>query len=432
MAIAESGWSTIRNQRRVKVYLDECEISSSTDTTVTYKITAHIYCDQASQYGVGLRLCLQDEGWYGTDATWVVSSGSNGCYATHYSTVSRGSSEYSRTVYAQLLRIEVDGYGAWSGPYVEATSSVTVPRRTYYQPHRPASFAASRSSDTRQRLTWAGDYTGMDGGYPWSGVYVERATDEGPFEQIATLSWSATNYDDASTVAGHRYRYRLQSYGPGGNSAYTDAIELFTTPAACTGVTATKPTGSTVRLDCATRPAYADSYEFQASTDGGRTWAAATFEDWVCADPPKGTVTFRVRAFKSSGGTNPVDLSAPWAASNQVATLCAPLAPLVSVPDVVATGTALTIAWTPNHPDATAQSKARWRSPTRRERPPRPTSRARPRRSCARRRRRPRRARLGSACARTASTTPGASGRATPSSGSPSRPRWRSPRPRRA
>ena len=358
MAIAESGWSTIQNQRRIKVYLDGCEISSSTDTTVTYKITAHVYCDHAAQYGVGLRLCLQDEGWYGTDATWVLSQGASGCYATHYSTVSRGSSAYSRTVYAQLLRMEVDGYGAWSGPYVEATSSVTVPHRTWYQPRPPKAFAASRTSDTAQRLTWEGDYTGLDGGYPWSGVYVERATDDGAWKRIATLGWSATNYDDASTESGHRYRYRAQAYNSTGNSAYTDEVELFTTPAACTGVTATKPTGSTVRLDCATRPAYADSYEFQASTDGGRTWAAATFEDWVCADPPKGTVTFRVRALKSSGGAGPVDLAAPWAESNQVATLCAPLVPLVGVPDVVATGTALTIAWTPNHPDATAQTKA--------------------------------------------------------------------------
>lgn len=358
MAIAESGWSTIQNQRRVKVYLDGCEVSSSTDTTVTYKITAHVYCDQASQYGVGLRLCLQDEGWYGTDATWVVSQGSNGCYATHYSTVSRGSSPYTRTVYAQLLSIEVDGYGAWSGPYVEATSSVTVPHRTWYQPRPPKSFAASRVSDTAQRLTWAGDYTGLDGGYPWYGVCVERSVDEGAWQRVASLSWSATNYDDASTEAGHRYRYRLKAHGPGGESPYTDAIDLYTTPSPCTGVTASKPATGGVRLDCATRPAYADSYEFQASTDGGRTWAAATFADWVCADPPKGTVTFRVRALKSSGGASPATLHAPWATSNQIATLCAPLAPLVSVPDVVATGTALTIAWTPNHPDGTEQAKA--------------------------------------------------------------------------
>ena len=373
MAIAESGWSTIQRQRRVKVYLDGCEVSSSTDTTITYKITAHVYSDYASGYGVGLRLCLQDEGWYGTDATWVVSQGSNGCYATHYSTVSRGSdTAHSRTVYAQLLRIEVNGYGAWGGPYVEATSSVTVPTRVWYQPRPPKSFAASRVSDTAQRLAWVGDYTGRDGGYPWSGVYVERSVDEGAWQRVASLSWSATNYDDASTVAGHRYRYRLKAHGMGGESPYTDEAALFTTPAACSGVTASKPSGSTVRLDCATRPAYADSYEFQASTDGGRTWAAAAFEDWVCANPPKGTVTFRVRALKSSGGASPATRYAPWATSNQIATLCAPLAPLVSVPDVIATGTALTIAWTPNTRTGRRRPGRRSRSRTSPARPRRP------------------------------------------------------------
>lgn len=360
MAVAESSWSTIQNQRRVKVYLDEVSQVSSTDTTVTYRLKGHIYSDYAASYGIGIRLGFYGDGHGNSapDATWVLSTQSNGCYATRYVTLSRGSSATTATAYAEIVRCEVSGYGAWAGPVVEASTGVTVPHRTWYQPRPPKSFAASRSSDTRQLLTWAGDYTGMDGGYPWSGVYVERATDDGAFEQIATLSWSSTNYDDASTVAGHRYRYRARSYGPGGNSAYTDEIELFTTPAACTGVTASKPATGGVRLDCATRPAYADSYEFEASTDGGRTWAAATFEDWVCADPPKGTVTFRVRALKSSGGAGPVDLAAPWAESNQVATLCAPLAPLVSVPDVVATGTALTIAWTPNHPDATAQAMA--------------------------------------------------------------------------
>lgn len=360
MAIAESEWSTIQNQRRVKVYLDEVTQVSSTDTTVTYRIKGHIYSDYAASYGIGIRL-----GFYGDahgnsspDATWVLSTQSNGCYASRDVTLSRGSSDTTATAYAEIVRCEVNGYGAWAGPVVEASTGVTVPHRTWYQPRPPKSFAASRVSDTAQRLTWAGDYTSMDGGYPWSGVYVERSVDEGAWQRVASLSWSATNYDDASTEAGHRYRYRLKAHGPGGESPYTDEAALFTTPAACSGVTASKPSGAAVRLDCATRPAYADSYEFEASTDGGRTWAAATFEDWVCADPPKGTVTFRVRALKSSGGASPATLYAPWATSNQIATLCAPLAPLVSVPDVIATGTALTIAWTPNHPDATAQAKA--------------------------------------------------------------------------
>lgn len=360
MAIAESGWSTIRNQRRVKVYLDEVTQVSSTDTTVTYRLKGHIYSDYAASYGIGIRLGFYGDGHGNSapDATWVLSTQSNGCYASRDVTLSRGSSATTATAYAEIVRCEVSGYGAWAGPVVEASTGVTVPHRTWYQPRPPKSFAASRVSDTAQRLTWVGDYTGLDGAYPWSGVYVERATDEGAFEQVASLSWSATNYDDASTVSGHRYRYRLRSYGPGGSSAYTDEVELFTTPAACTGVTASKPDSGTVRLDCATRPAYADSYEFQATSDGGSTWADVAFADWVCANPPKGTVTFRVRAVKSSGGASPVELRAPWAMSGQVATLCAPLAPRMVVPDVVQTGVAVNVAWVPNHPDGTSQSAA--------------------------------------------------------------------------
>lgn len=241
----------------------------------------------------------------------------------------------------------------------DATCYVRISHRTWYQPHRPAGFSAARSSDTQQRLTWAGDYTGLDGAYPWTGVYVDRGVDGATPSNLATLGWSATNYSDNSTEAGHRYDYRLYSYGPGGTSAATDTLTLYTTPLACTGLVASKPTATTVRLDAATRPAYADSWEFQASTDGGATWEDAAFdEDWACADPPKGTVRFRVRALKSSGGSSPVTLEGAWAESNEVATLCAPLAPNVSAPDVVATGAAVTVSWVPNHPDGTAQSAA--------------------------------------------------------------------------
>lgn len=335
-------------------------VTSETDTTATIRVEA-VWQSVAWGYNVSngvSAFCDCD----GSDTPYV---GTGGVYASNGET--RTISMYTRDFTVPKTGSDRDvrcGAGVrLAGGYHDGTSraycTVRISHRTWYQPHRPANFAARRSSDTSQSLTWAGDYTGLDGGYPWSGVYVDRGRDGATPSNLATLGWAATNYSDNSTEAGHRYDYRLYSYGPGGTSQATDTLTLYTTPIACALLEAYKPTATTVGLRATGAPAYVDSWEFQASTDGGATWTDAAFDgDWVCADPPKGTVRFRVRALKSSGGSSPVTLHGAWAESNDVATLCAPLAPLVSVPDVVATGTALAIAWTPNHPDATAQTKA--------------------------------------------------------------------------
>lgn len=335
-------------------------VTSETDTTATIRVEA-VWQSVAWGYNVSngvSAFCDCD----GSDTPYV---GTGGVYASTGET--RTISMYTRDFTVPKTGSDRDvrcGAGVrLAGGYHDGTSraycTVRISHRTWYQPRRPANFAAKRSSDTSQSLSWAGDYTGMDGGYPWSGVYVDRGVDGATPSNLATLGWAATNYSDNSTEAGHRYDYRLYSYGPGGTSQATDTLTLYTTPIACALLEAYKPTATTVGLRATDAPAYVDSWEFQASTDGGATWADAAFdEDWVCADPPKGTVRFRVRAIKSSGGSSPVTLCGAWAESNDVATLCAPLAPLVSVPDVVATGTALTIAWAPNHPDGTAQSAA--------------------------------------------------------------------------
>lgn len=335
-------------------------VVSETDTTATIRVEA-VWQSVAWGYNVsnGVSAFVDCDG---SDTPYV---GTGGVYASSGET--RTISMYTRNFTVPKTGIDRDVQCAagvrLAGGYHDGTSraycTVRISHRTWYQPHRPANFAARRSSDTSQSLTWSGDYTGLEGGYPWSGVYVDRGMDGATPSNLATLGWAATNYSDNSTEEGHRYDYRLYSYGPGGTSQATDTLTLYTTPIACGTLTAYKPTATTVGLRATGAPAYVDSWEFQASTDGGATWADAAFDgDWVCADPPKGTVRFRVRALKSSGGSSPVTLHGAWAESNDVATLCAPLAPNVSAPDVVATGTAVTVTWQDNHPDGTAQSAA--------------------------------------------------------------------------
>ena len=308
-----------------------------------------------SGYGVTCTVSTSDGGSASNSASydyanWVAKA-SGGVYVT------RTGSDRTITVTCS--------YSSYNGASNSGSVSVTltVPHRVWYQPKPPKNCAIARSSDTSQKLTWEGDYTDLNGGYPWSNVIVDRKVDsssDSDWSKLATLSWSAVNYTDGSTSLGHKYEYRLLARGQGGDSPHTSTLTVYTTPAAFTGITCSKPTTTTVKLTPTTAPKYMDSLACQATTDNGATWEDVSIDgDLVIADPPKGQCRFRLAAVKASGGTSSVDLQGAWCESDTIATLCAPYAPYVDdMPVVVATGTKVGVSWTPNHPDGTAQSKA--------------------------------------------------------------------------
>lgn len=201
-------------------------VTSETDTTATIRVEA-VWQSVAWGYNVSngvSAFCDCD----GSDTPYV---GTGGVYASRGET--RTISMYTRDFTVPKTGSDRDvqcGAGVrLAGGYHDGTSraycTVRVSHRTWYQPHRPANFAARRSSDTSQSLTWAGDYTGLDGGYPWSGVYVDRGRDGATPSNLATLGWAATNYSDNSTEAGHRYDYRLYSYGPGDLAYFNSHVD---------------------------------------------------------------------------------------------------------------------------------------------------------------------------------------------------------------
>lgn len=364
MAYAEGGydsrsfsWGTGETRCRVSA-----DVSTTSDDTCYISFSGAVRSGndsgsyhRISGYGVTCTVKTSDGGSSSASssydyANWVAGT-SGGVY------VSRTGSDRTVTVTCS--------YSSYNGASNSGSVSVsvTVPHRVWYQPRPPKNVALARVSDTSQKLTWQGDYTGMDGGYPWSGIYVDRRTDGGSWGLIATLSWSAVNYTDTTTKAGHKYEYRLRSYGPGGTSSATTALAVYTTPDAFTGITCSKPTTTTVRLTPTTSPAWYDSLACQATTDNGATWADVSIDsDLLIADPPKGQCKFRLAAVKASGGSSSSDLQGAWCESDTIATLCAPYAPYVAdMPVVVATGTVVAVSWTPNHPDGTAQSKAQVR-----------------------------------------------------------------------
>ena len=144
------------------------------------------------------------------------------------------------------------------------------------------------------------------------------------------------------------------------------APAIYTTPTALGMLEAVKAEAAKVVLKGRDAPAFVDSWEFQLTTDGGKTWVDADVNaSWEDEEAPAGTVRYRARAVKSG-------LKGPWTESNEVTTICPPLAPSIrGVRAAYATGSTATLEWVPNHPDGSAQTSAEVQVTTPRVQPPR-------------------------------------------------------------
>lgn len=245
--------------------------------------------------------------------------------------------------------------------------TLTISQPTMYAPRAPKNFKAVYNNDKSMTLSWGSNYTGTDDHWPWSGIYIDRATDGGSWSRIATLGWGATSYTDSSTSAGHRYQYRARPYNSAGSTASSASSYLYTTPNAMSALEVSKPTITVVGLTPSGLPSYYDAIEFQSSNDSGANWQDISVTEsgstppYIDEEPLKGTVIYRARCTKqqvNASGTT-LTLASDWCESNSVLTLQAPNAPAIqALQSVYATGTTIELQWSPNHPDGTAQTKA--------------------------------------------------------------------------
>ena len=332
---------------RVQVVVD---VASESATQITYNVYGQFYNEHrilsfanGSVSGGG-----QSRSWDGS--TRNLNSGNPGTtnFASYSVTLNKGSSARTETFSARFQ--VTGGYGNGTS---NASVGVSVPAITYSAPNAPSNCSASRVSDTQATVTWSNGSTSTT--QPRTAVLVERQTDSGSWVQVASLSASATNYTDNGISADHRYAYRVRSQGNGGTSGYSTSGYIYTTPAAPSSVTAAKDSASSVTLSAEGLPAWAEGYEISRTADGGGSWSvvgtAGTFP-WTDASAPAGTIRYRVRSYRG-------DLYSAYVESNSITTITPPLAPTVqALPSVVATGSTLTVQWTPNHPDGSAQEQA--------------------------------------------------------------------------
>ena len=266
-------------------------------------------------------------------------------------TVARGSSKRSVSVSGKVWQLN---YSYEYSRGSTASGSVSIPAIAYSAPNAPSSCSASRVSDTQAKVTWTNGSTSTT--RPRSSTKVERQTDSGKWAQTASVGSTVQSYTDNGIGANHRYRYRVRAYGSGGYSTYSTSGYIYTTPAAPRSVSAAVTgAGTSVRItvDGSNAP-YATEWEVQSQLNGGPWTAVGTYESFpVTTNIGGGTVRVRARSVRGT-------LASAWTESAAITTITPPLAPTVALsPSGVApTGTAVTVSWTPNHPDGSDQTQA--------------------------------------------------------------------------
>lgn len=334
------------------------EASVTSETTTTATITCKTYWHSIawgySYYGHGYGVIGSTTG---SDSGTVVFSSGTGAsvyqlLTTMTKTITKTDSSQSVTCKGVAI-LTGDSSGTRNGTST-ATCTVTVPAIAYETPNAPSSCSASRSSDTKVAVTWTNGTTTTT--KPRTATLVERSTDGGSWTQVASVGSSVANYSDTGVSANHRYSYRVRAKNSAGYSSYSTSGYVYTTPAAPASVTASKTSASSVQVAITGAAPYASAYDVAVTLDGGTTWdtiAQPTSMPYLDANAPAGTVQYRVRAIRGS-------LASAWTASNTLVTITPPLAPTITTPPFNPTelGATVTVGWTPNHPDGTAQSAA--------------------------------------------------------------------------
>ena len=338
-----SSWNAYRWYSQLEV-----TTKSETSTSITYTVKVKYY----TQYAINTYANASLSG--GVTGSWSGSmysssqSGRTVTVITKTDTVSKGSS--SKTV-SYMAKVQTTG--GFAPGTSTATLSMTVPAIDYDAPNAPSACSASRVTDKQAKVTWTNGSTSTT--KPRSSTKVERQTDSGSWAQIASVGNSVKNYTDNGISANHRYRYRVRAYGSGGYSGYSTSGYIYTTPKAPSAVSLVKLSDTQVQVSISGAAAWADGYELQRSVDSGSWAAVATVTAWPYTDTPGGGyVRYRVRAKRGT-------LASTWTESVEIATITPPLAPAVSLDPsgaVLPCGTAVTVAWSPNHPDGSEQSAA--------------------------------------------------------------------------
>src|SRR5690606_22964946 len=139
---------------------------------------------------------------------------------------------------------------------VSATGSATpIP------PMPLAGLSVARVSDTQHTVSWTNP-----SGVGLTEVIVQRRTDDGAWVQVGRPAGAPSSWVDTTTVAGHKYDYRVASVRSGRQGAFTAVATVYTTPLPPTGVSAEK-VDANIRVAVTGLPLWATGYDVYDNGD---------------------------------------------------------------------------------------------------------------------------------------------------------------------
>ena len=212
--------------------------------------------------------------------------------------------------------------------------------KTLNTPSAPTGVKASRVSDNRNDVAWAGVC-------PDPALYasqvLQRSVDGGAWADIATLEGSARSHVDRSTSAGHSYSYRVVARNASGSAASAASAKTLNTPSAPSRASHIRNSDAQNTVTWAVNrddAAVYASQSVQRSTDGGdwedvKSGLSGSTTSWVDAGTSAGhSYRYRVGARNAAG--------AAWSAAT-AETYNTPTAPSVSTERVGGTQVRVTI-----------------------------------------------------------------------------------------
>lgn len=364
MASATGAWggrNAGNNRGRLRVVTSQSPSSVGSGTS-SVTLTVDVYLQ--SEYGVvwnGFSVSISGAlSWTGSADVNHGSGGGETRIARRTLTVS---TQYASTV-SRRFTASISGLNLFPTPPSVSVTHV-VPARPISKPNAATGVSASRSSDTRQNVSWSVSSTSAR---PISSQTVQRRETNSAGTWLSwknvsgTLSGGARSWADSGTVANRQYQYRVVTRNSAGSATSSRSLSVRTTPAAPSIGSAVKQPDGSVRVSFTPNTPYSDYLTHVLQDNpGGTGWVTVKTQAGSGAfvhEDPNPAVTHRYRVATRSTYSNPGTLTSAYsAASNIVQLLAAPDAPTRTAPSGVLDRDAdIPFAWSHNAVDSSDQT----------------------------------------------------------------------------
>lgn len=276
------------------------------------------------------------------------------------------STSYSGTVRSDFSA-SINGINAISGT-ARVSGAHNTAKRPITSPDNHGSISVSRSSDTRQNVSWSRTNP-TAASKPYQTQELRRwdiASDA--YRTIANLSGSTTSYTDSSTTGNQQYRYAIRAKNTAGSSSFVYTPYIGTKPAEPSNLKATK-SGGDIRLTWSNSGIRKiDGVEVWLTQDGVDAGSrhiliSGSPTSWTHPSPtPSSTWRYRVKSMIAPNGTTETgpDIYSDFSSrSNVVQLLTNPAAPSKLAPSSKAMDVSdqdLVMTWQHNSIDSTEQT----------------------------------------------------------------------------